>query len=301
MQALRAFLEALVESYRHKPLQGLLQLNKENYKGIGLLRTLDKAEEDISPAPSGRAKRLMLFFYLIDILQSNGAPFYVKGGLVLQYYLEDHARPANDLDILIPPDVDAFYRQAEEAFRNNAYGLDISIARFSKEEADENFCFPTFAMLVSISMEGRKIDEISLEGISGDLFYELSPKEYEGPSIVKERFTFLGVPLEHAFADKIHAITSELNRPYKHLIDAYSISQVEVDICALKKYLAAILSYENAAREKLGMQVGGYQFEIKPGKQFSHGYLFPLIQAGLTLDAEEMIQRMNQYMSTHLY
>ena len=118
--------------------------------------------------------------------------------------------------------------------------------------------------------------------------------------IVKEGFTFLGVPLEHVFADKIHAITSEPSRPYKHLIDAYSISQVEVDIRALKKYLAAILSHENAAREKLGMQVDGHRFEIKPGKQFNHGYLFPLIQAGLTLGVEEMIQIMNQYMSTHL-
>lgn len=117
---------------------------------------------------------------------------------------------------------------------------------------------------------------------------------------MKEDFTFLRAPLEYAFADKILAITSELKRPYKHLVDAYSISQLEVDIDELKKYLAVILSLENATRQNPGMQIDGYQYEIKPNKQFSHGYYFPLIQAGLNLNAGEMIQRMNQYMSAHL-
>lgn len=65
-------------------------------------------------------------------------------------------------------------------------------------------------MRVSISLKGKEIDEISIEGTNGDLFYEASPKKYRSPSIVKEDLTFLGVPLEYAFADKILAITSEL-------------------------------------------------------------------------------------------
>ena len=103
------------------------------------MKTLDKVEEDIAPAPRDRAKRLMLFFYLIDILQSNVIPFYVKGGLILQYYLKDHARPTNDIDILTPSSADEFYERAQKAFKNNAYGLDLTIIRFSKREADENY------------------------------------------------------------------------------------------------------------------------------------------------------------------
>ena len=289
-----------MESYRHKPLEGLLKRNKENYQGVSLLKTLDKVEEDIAPAPRGRAKRLMLFFYLIDILQSNVIPFYVKGGLILQYYLKDHARPTNDIDILTPSSADEFYERAQKAFKNNAYGLDLTIIRFSKREADENYYFPTFGMLVSVSVEGKEIDVISLEGRNTDLFFEVTPKKYEGPSIVKEGFTFLGVPLEYAFAEKILAVTSELERPCKHLVDAYSISQIEIDIDELKRYLAVILSYENITREKLGIQTGQYKFQIKPDKRFTHGYYFPMVQAGLTLTFEEMIQSVNQYMLTHL-
>lgn len=287
----------LVESYRNKPLEGLLKLNKEVYKGISLLKMLDIVEEAISPSPRDRAKRLMLFFYLIDILKTNDIPFYVKGGLILQYYLQDHARNTDDIDLLIPNDVDEFYKRARRAFENNEYGLNIKIISFEKREADESYYFPTFHMCLSISMEGEEVGVISLEGIYGELFSEVSPKEYTGPSIIKEDFSFLGVPLEHIFADKLLAVTSELARPYKHLIDAYSISQINVDINELKKYLKSILSFENITREKVGVSPNEYKYEIKSDKKFTQSYLFPMIQAGYTITFKEMIQTLNQYMS----
>lgn len=289
-----------MESYRHKPLEGLLKLNKEDYKSVSLLNMLDKVEEDVISSPKGRAKRLMLFFYLIDILKTNKIDFYVKGGLILQYYLKDHARPANDIDLLIPPDVDEYYQKAKQAFENNNYGLDIKIIRFNKREADENYYFPTFNMTVSISMEGEEIDTISLEGMNSDLFQKVSPKEYQGPSIIRDDFSFLGVSLEYIFAEKLLAVTSELERPYKHLIDAYSISQLEVDINEVKKYLTIILDYENITRAKLGIPINEYKYKIRADKKFNHNYYFPMIQAGFAVNLEEIIQKLNQYMATNL-
>ena len=249
-----------MESYRYKPLEGLLKLNKNDYKGISLLKMLDKVEEQLSPAPRERAKRLILFFYVIDILKSNNIPFYVKGGLILQYYLKDHARNTNDIDLLIPNDVDDFYKRVQEAFNNNAYGLEIKATRFEKKEADESYYFPTFYMLLSISIEGKKIDDISLEGIYGDLYNKVSPKEYPGPSIIKEGFSFLGVPIEYIFAEKLLAVTSELARPYKHLVDAYSICHITIDVKELKKYLDIILSFENNVRERYGIPIDNYTY-----------------------------------------
>ena len=74
----------------------------------------------------------------------------------------------------------------------------------------------------------------------------------------------------------------------------------EEGIKLTEEQLDVILSYENVARKKLGIQTGGYQYEIRPDKKFDHGYYFPLIQAGLSLSPEEMIQRMNHYMAEHL-
>ena len=286
----------VVKPYSYKPLEGLLKLNKEDYKCINLFRLLEKVEEDISPSPKGRAKRLMLFFYIIDILRSSGAPFYVKGGLVLQYYLKEHARSTNDIDILIGMDPDEFYNFIKKAFKNNIYGLDIKIANYEKREADSKYYFPTFSMDLLVSYLGKEIDTISLEGIYGDLFNKVSPKEYKGPSIIKEDYTFLGVSIEYMFADKILSITSELDRPYKHLVDAYSISQVEINMDELKKYLNIILSFENITREKLGISINEYKYEIKPNKKFTRSYFIPMIQAGYTLLFEEMVQSMNRYL-----
>lgn len=289
-----------MESYRYKPLEGLLKLNKQDYKSVNLLETLNKVEEDVSSSPKGRTKRLMLFFYVINILKNNNIKFYVKGGLILQYFLEEHARATNDLDILIPNDADDFYHQVKDAFLNNPYGLSIEITSFEKEEANIKYYFPTFYMRLLIKQDEEIIDTISLEGIYGTLFDKVTPKEYPGPFLIEDNFTILGVSLECVFADKILAITSELSRPYKHLIDAYSISQIDVNIDELQRYLNIALSIENITRQKLGINIDGYQYEIKPNKMFYGSYLFPLIQAGYTYSFDELVHKMNQYMSTHL-
>lgn len=286
--------------YKYQPIDGLLNLKKEDFKCINLLKMLEKVEEDISPAPKGRAKRLMLFFYLIDILNSKNIPFLVKGGLILQYYLKDHARATDDLDILIPNSPDEFYIKAQEAFKNNIYGLDIKISKFSKGEANKDYYFSTFYMRLSISYLGEKIDDISLEGINSGLYNEVSPKQYLGPSIIKDNYSFLGVSIEYIFAEKLLAITSELKRPYKHLVDAYSISQIEIDFNELKRYLNAILIYENEIREKVGININDYEYVIKDDKVFTKSYFLPMIQAGYTINLKEMIKSMNQYMSINL-
>ena len=289
-----------MESFRYKPLEGLLKLQKENYKSITLLETLTKVEEDISPSPKDRAKRLMLFFYLIDILQSNNIPFYVKGGVILQYYLEDHARDTNDIDLLIPMDADIFYSSIKKAFENNEYGLTIKVKHYSKKEAEETYYFPTFSMLLSISLGEEDIDTILLEGTYGDLFSKVTPKEYRGPSIIKDNFSFLGVSLECVFADKILTITSELARPYKHLVDAYSISQINVNIKELRRYLDIILAFENKMRNKLGINIDDYRYEITSEKKFTHNYYFPLIQSGYIIEFNDMVEHLNQYMHRNL-
>ena len=51
-------------------------------------------------------------------------------------------------------------------------------------------------MLISISLSIEEIDRVSLEGVNSDLFSKISPKEYQGPEIIKDNFVFLGVPIE---------------------------------------------------------------------------------------------------------
>ena len=132
-------MEKLSRPYRFKPIEGLLRLKKEDYKRRYLLSLLEKVEEDISSSPKGRAKRLTLFFYIIDILNSNNIPFYVRGGIILQYHLHEHSRETKDIDILIKMDPDDFYFLSKKAFENNDYGLDLKITNFGKNEPSEKY------------------------------------------------------------------------------------------------------------------------------------------------------------------
>lgn len=289
-----------MKPYQYQPIDGILNLKKEDYKGVDLLKALEKVEEDISPIPQGRAKRLMLFFYLINIMKNSGVVFCVKGGLILQYYLKDHSRPSNDIDLLVPNDADIFYVSAKQAFANNQYGLDIQINDYRKDEPSKKYYFSTFNMKLTISYQGKQLDIIHLEGICSELFYKVTKKEYPVPIIIEGNSSFPGVTLEYMFADKLLVVTSELVRPFKHLVDAYSISHLNVDVEELKRYLEIILSFENIERKKLGIPLEEYQYEIRLDKKFKQTYYFPMIQAGYILPSEEMVQSLNQYMASHL-
>lgn len=282
-----------------KPLQSLLTLSKDK-NSDNFWHLLNQIEEGC-PSLKGNTKRLALFFYIIEILRSNDITFYVKGGITLQYYLKEHARVTNDIDLLIPSNSLEFYEKAQEALNNNKYGLDIELSDFRKEEADKDYYYDTFFMMVKVSYRGELIDIFSLEGTCEQFFNDIEPVIYPGPSFIKEDFTFLGVPLEFTLADKILAITSEQVRPYRHLIDTYSIINIaDIDIDLVKKYLSILLKKENKIRDKYGIDHSNYIFEINKDKKFAKNFAYPRMQAGYKETFLEMVNVINKWMKKNL-
>ena len=107
-----------MEDYKYCPLEGLQSIRKEEVLGKSFSNTLSFIDEHIITSPKGRASKLFIYFYLINLMQENNLSFLVKGGIIMHYYLKDHARPTNDIDIIIN-DYDDFIKKLEKVFKEN--------------------------------------------------------------------------------------------------------------------------------------------------------------------------------------
>ena len=286
-----------MQSFKYQPLLGLFNIDKVEIESANVLSTLNFVEERVNSSPKGRAKDLTLFLYLIDVLANANLSFYVKGGTIMQYYLGDHARPSLDVDMVIPKDVDNFIKKAQEILDNHQGKFTFKVTHKHVNDANEKYFYDSFDLFIDAYENGVKVKQILLEGVYGDIFNDIEPVTYKLPSFIHENGTFLGVPIEFVFAEKVLAITSELKRPYKHLIDAYSLSNIDINIERLKKYADMILFYENINRRKFGLPEVHEYGQIKPEKEFTHSYFFESIQAGYLIKEEEMIQKVSTYLN----
>ena len=285
-----------MQSFKYQPLLGLFNIDKKENKSVSVLSTLSFVEEKINPAPKGRAKDLALFLMLIDILANANLPFYVKGGTIMQYALGEHARPSSDIDVIIPKDADNFIEKAKDVLENYQGTLSFKVTHHHVKPADEKYYYDSFDLFISVFEGETKIRNILLEGVFGDIFEKVEPVIYHLPSFINEGGSFKGVPIEFVFAEKVLAVTSELSRPYKHLIDAYSFTDIDINIEKLKKYINLILDSENIVRANLGLPIVKEYRQIKEDKKFTHSYFFEAIQAGYKIEEKEMIKKVNEYL-----
>ena len=288
-----------MKDFEYLPLEGLFSIQQKDYSGADVFDAISLAEEKISSSPKGRTKILASLLYLIRLMKDAGLPFYVKGGVVLHYYLKKQTRPTRDLDILIREDLEAFLPRLEKAFASQSGGWTLKIGRFSKKETDASYYFDTFSIPILFSHEGEVVDTLYIDGVSSPVYDKIAPKEYPLPAIVGGS-SFLGVPLEFSLADKINAITNELKRPYKHLVDVYSILQQDIDIPLVKKYLAIIAKSDDEVRHKLHLDIPKRPYIIPDDKPFASSYIFPAIQAGYTMSLKEMKAAVNRWLKDNL-
>lgn len=281
---------------KFRPLEGLLSLRKNDLKSIGVFDTLQEVEEKLSPSPKGRAKKLLLFFIVINELRKANIPFYVKGGTILQYALAEHARATNDLDVIVPGDSDSFFEKAKVVLEAYYQDIRFEVRDYLKKPFYDTYFYNTFSFEIDVFHEGERIENFLFEGIYGDVFEKIDPLFYKGPSIIEDDFAFLGVPVEYIFAEKILAITSELTRPIKHLVDAYSLSKINIDAVLLRKYLNVILEEEKKARKKFCYPCDEYQYAIQPNKQFIGNYVFAILQSGYNEDKDDVVAYLNGWM-----
>jgi len=95
-------------------------------------------------------------------------------------------------------------------------------------------------------------------------------------------------------AEKVIAITNELVRPYKHLIDLYGLMKADINYSLLKKYLKLINDNDNKYRKEKRDLI----LEIREDKKFLGNYLLTCLQAGYQITLEEMKKEINDWLKS---
>lgn len=272
-----------------------LKLNKEKAKDFNFV--YQKAKE-IETVPEGRANHLALMLYIIKKLQDFGLKFYVKGGILLQIYLKDKARFTNDIDIVIA-DLDDF-NQKLQAFLDSFEGdVKIKLISHHKFEESSEYFYNYFNYKLNVTFKDGSEEMIVIDGICEDFAKEIEPLRYKLPYVLADNGYYLGVPIEYTIAEKILAITSELKRPYKHLIDLYSCSKLDIfDNEKILKYLNLINDKENLVRRRFNMKERPLKNNIPPFKMFDGSFYLASLQSGYKISLEEMIKAVNDWLKT---
>lgn len=218
----------------------------------------------------------------IEELNKLPFDFYVSGGVICQFFFKEHSRYVNDIDIVIKCDL----KEAESIFRKY-----LNVVKFIKSPISEPYFLETFMALIEIDGKISQID-----GTKANVFDEIEPELYKINDL-----SFKGVPIEYLSATKILAITSEFERPLKHLVDTYTISSIEASLInkqQIKKYMVIINDNENKNREMLKKSKRCLNYSIKENKTFSGPEILTTLQAGYNIPKEAMIEEVNKWLSS---
>lgn len=226
--------------------------------------------------------------YRLDVCRTieelNKLPFdfYISGGFICRFFFEEHYRYLNDIDIVTKCDL----KEVESIFRKYFNVVEFIISPISEP------CFvETFMTLIEIDGKISQID-----GMKVNIFDEIKPEIYK----VNDE-SFKGVPIEYIAATKILAVTSEFDRPFKHLVDTYTISLIDallINKQQIKKYLVIINDNENKTRKMLNQPTYCLNCSIKKDKSFSESKILPTLQAGYNISKEKMIEEVNKWLSS---
>ena len=283
--------------YKYLPLLGLLSIKKEEISNASIFDAISYAEERINSSPKGRVTELALLFYLISILNDIGLAYFVKGGVILNYYLKDKVRPTHDLDIIIDQDPDLFFEEIKKYLSkiNN-----IKIIEYSKTPADRIYYYDTFSIELEVSINGEKT-KTSIDGIyNHDIYQSVDTITYDGPEFIKDNLQFQGVHIEYVLAEKIMAISNELLRPFKHLVDVYSLIHTDIDTKLLNNYLSLIKENDDKVRKNLNIDINDFSYQIKENKPFVGNFTFTALQSGQIISLNEMIDAVNKWLEINI-
>lgn len=190
----------------------------------------------------------------------------------------------------------SFFKEINDALNNAKGDINFKVTKLRNREADEKYFYDIFVFKVEAYHNEDLIKVFIVDGKIVDNYDEIEKVKYQGPKIIDEDFYFYGVDLEYIAAEKIMALSCELTRPHKHLIDTYSLIKYgDLDVALLKEYLNEMLTYENKVRGILNIPLTSNDFKIKKDKSFIDDYYINAIQAGYRLSKEEMINEINNW------
>ncbi len=279
----------------NNPYVALNKIKPEEYKGYSHFALYHEVEAIRPSLREGETQELFLFFHFLNLLSKANVDYLLNGSQIIKPYLKDKVRFGKDIDI-IAQDPDILFEQIDKAISNATGDITYKIKELRRREADQVYYYDTFLFRIEAYHDGDFFHGFSLDGKVVSDFDKIEKVKYYGPKIIDEDFYYYGVKIESVAAEKIVALSCELLRPYKHLVDVYTLTKyVDLDIGLLKKYLSQILDRENRVREKLNISPINDDYKIKQDKLFSGNYYFYAISAGYRVTKTEMIKEINDW------
>ena len=217
---------------------------------------------------------------VIEELNRLPFDFYVSGSVIGKFFLNEHCRYIKDIDIVTKCDL----KEVESIFRAH-----LNVVTFISNPISDPYFIERFMCLIEIDGKIAQID-----GIKVDFFDEIESKIYR----INDK-SFKGVQIEYLIATKIHAITCKVERPFKHLVDIYSVSLINPSLInkqEIKKYMVIYNDNENKIRKSLNKPENALKFYIRKGKTFSGSEILTTLQAGYNISKERMIEEVNKWL-----
>lgn len=218
---------------------------------------------------------------ILNELKKLPFPFYVYGGLTNLFFLKEHARATKDIDILFNFDI----KEVEDILKKH-----FDVLYFHHQLPGINSFEESFSCLIKY-----KDEEILIDGSKRSYFDEIKTKEYFLGDI-----SFIGVDFNFAIADKIMANTNELIKPYKHLVDLYTISFLPISTYQIKEiihYMNIINNHDNKMRKIiLNKNNLPLSFSIDENKEYKGSLILSTIQAKYNLNKEYMLIDINKFL-----
>ncbi len=219
---------------------------------------------------------------IIEELNKLPFDFYISGGVIGKFFLKERSRYIKDIDIVTNCDL----KEVEMIFRKHFDVDEFIISPFSKVLYAETF-------ICLIRLDGNIIQ---IDGTKAEWFDRIKPEMYKLNGI-----SFKGVPFEYLIATKIHALISENERPYKHLVDIYSVSKLDqslFDKQEIKRYLEIYNAYEDKNKKLINKPAARLRLSIEENKRFNGSEILTTLQAGYNVSKETMIEEVNKWLKT---
>ena len=277
----------------------LLSIQRDKINDSNIIDIISSLEKEFPSIPKETIKNNILLYYFISLIKDR-IPFIVKGGFIMQYYLKDNNRPTRDFDIITNLNNDELYKRLEEIIDKYQGSLSFKIKEYEYYPKSSSYYYDTINIRIDVLYNNNNYHELLIDVIINPIFDVIDYIDYKAPLFFGENASFKGVRIEYVMAEKIMAITNELSRPYKHLVDVYSLSKLNLNIDILKKYLDIILSYDNETRHLFGKNIIKYEYYIKDDKPFSGFYALPSLQAGYNISFECMKEEVNNWLKENL-
>ena len=276
----------------------LLKVERDKISGSNIIDIISSLEKEYPNVPKDTIRNNILLYYFISLVKDK-IPFIVKGGFITQYYLKDNNRPTRDFDIITNLDSDELHKRLEEIIDNYQGNLSFKIKEYEYYPKSSSYYYDTINIRIDVLNNNEQYHKLLIDAIISPIFDVVDSIYYKMPLFFSDT-SFKGVRIEYVMAEKIIAITNELKRPYKHLVDVYSLSKLDLDLDILKKYLDIILSYDNEARQLFGIDTKKYEYYIKDDKKFSGFYALPSLQAGYNISFDSMKEEVNNWLKENL-